>query len=346
MSSLDDQLASLQRPIPKGVDLSWTETGETFTPSDENNPNAQAANIMNQLIFNRTIQRVAKKDLMPEERAVAQTVVSHMQAGNQGMELYSSLAAVFGQETFQRHAGLIQAVESAIQNNAVVSSDVVPSVGVNVAMNTSNPSDRNEAKQYETQRTSSSLESYRNDDKPMEDGSISLGQSEMDINIASAGPGADVQVSEGKLDEINLPSTPIMTGSIDEGETAHLDQLNDDLFSSNDVGVLDYVASEQALLDEESSSSDIEFNSDLMHVGNVDMDLENALMGCDEDLRGLTAQTPPIDLLEGDESATQCFADENGNSEDDASKNLIQLDEIKQASDIGVTLSNDFEIEM
>jgi len=344
MSSLDEQLASLQRPIPKGVDLAWTETGETFTPSDENNPNAQAANIMNQFIFNRTIQRVAKKDLMPEERAVAQTVVSHMQSGLQGMELYSSLSSVFGGETFQRHACLIQAVESAINNNAVVSSDMVPSVGVNVAMNTSNPSALNEAKQYETQRTSSSLESYRDNSKTMEDGSISLGQSEMDINIASAGPGTDMSISEGKLEEINLPSTPVMTGSIDAGESSQFDQLSDDIFSSSDVGVLNYVASEQALLDEESSNSDIEFNDDLMQVGDVDMDLENALMGCDEDLRNLTAQTPPIDLLEGDEKATQCFADDS--DEDDTSKNLIQLDEIKQAANIGVTLSNDFEIEM
>ena len=82
-----------------------------------------------------------------------------------------------------------------------------------------------------------------------------------------------------------------------------------------------------------------------MHVGNVDMNLENGLMGCDQELQSLVAQTPPIDLLDGDENAANCCAEDH-EEDTKASKNLITLDEIKQASNIGVTLSNDFEIEI
>ena len=103
MSSLDRELEGLTKPIPKGVDLGWIETGKTFTPSDNNNSWAQAPAIMSQWIFNRCSTKTANA-LLPEERAIGQAVIANINAGNTDGNLESALVSTFGMEVCQRHS--------------------------------------------------------------------------------------------------------------------------------------------------------------------------------------------------------------------------------------------------
>jgi len=349
MSSLDRELENLRKPIPKGTNLEWLTSGCTFTPSDANNPNAQAQAIMLQWLVNRNLQKVASTNLLPEERAVAQTVFAHINNGQRGDELNQSLLSTFGREVFTRHASLINDIQQAVESGSVVPQNISPSVGVNVAnsMNQSG-SDRDALKKQEAQRTAGSLQAYANNNTM---DSMNIESSELNVDIASTGPQTDVNLSEGQLDQIKLAAATLLKANDDAGLSEQVDPTSDEMLKPEELKVLGY-SQEQDILDKTGKeTSDINFDNDLIDVQNIALDENNALQGCDDDLfANLTAETPPLGILEGDaRSVKQCEDEENEDEEEDEDKDIgvgdINLNEVKQASKIEVNMSDEFEIE-
>lgn len=345
MSSLDEELQSLQKPIPNGTDLEWLTSGCTFYQSDTVNPNAQAADLMSQLIFNRVVTKRASQSLMPEERAVGQTVIAHINSGLQGADLDNALLSMFGREVFQRHASFIQDVKQIAASNTQLPSDLQPNVGVNLSVPSNGQSDREILRKHATDMSSGALESYRSSDAPMEDGSIQIGSSEMSVDIVKTSKDQSVQLSEGALDQITLAAKALVASQDDIGFTEQQDRDSANMIATSDVTMLQHTQ-ETDLLASGSEELDMAFSNDPISLGDGGFGLsaEDALIGCDQDLASI-AGIPPQALMEGGDFN---FYDEAKCPEDGKTEEEIEIDleEKTKDEDLKIGMTNEFEIEI
>lgn len=345
MNSLDVELQNLQKPIPNGVDLDWLTSGCTFYQSDTVNPNAQASDLMSQLIFNRVVTKRASCELMPEERAVGQTVIAHINAGYQGPSLDAALLGVFGREVFQRHAAFIQDVKVIAASHSQLPGALEPNVGVNLASPSNGQSDREALRRHAVRMSSNALEAYRSSETPMENGSVQIGESEMSVDLANTHKSASVELSEGDIEQIKLAAMSLVGAQDDIGLTEQQDRVASDMVSEEDVKSLRYV-NENDLLMAGSDELDMVFANGPVSLGDGSFGLnsENALIGCDEELADI-AGVPPADLsvddLNGGYDPNNCPSDE----EDDGSMK-IELQEKSMDDDLKIGMSDEFEIEI
>ena len=346
MSSLDRELENLRKPIPKGIDLTWTETGNTFTPTDTNNPWAQAPAIMAQWIFNRNSTKIAARPLLPEERAIGQTVVAHINAGFVGPELDRALFSIFGREVFSRHAGLINHVKLASIGSVPPLDGLDPTVGVSLATQIgSNQSDRAVLKNHETKMTASSLESYRSEKTSMSDGEINLSVSELEVNIQGAGPNVTPILDEGSLDKIKLAAQAIIKANDDIGLGDQIARESDNMLVSGEVDPLKHTQETEILDDGGSNELDLVFAGDQIQLDNFSLDANNALIGCDEDLAEI-AGTPPNQILVPEVELLQqdCdYVDDNGLEEPSLD---VKLENKSKEKTLKLESDNEFKIEI
>jgi hypothetical protein len=341
MSSLDRELESLQKPIPNGVDLCWAESGHTVTPSDTNNPWSQAPAIMSQWIFNRQ----CTKKLLPEQRAVGQTVIAHINSGLKGAELDSSLLSIFGKEVCGRYAGFINHIKLASEGQVPLPDGLDPTVGVNLATNVSANSDREALRKHAANLSASALQSYQTKDKVMSDGDVSLAASEMDVDIQSAGPKvASTDLTSGELDQITLAAKNLIAANDDIGLEAQQDMVAASMLSADDAQPLEH-KSETEMLSAGSEDLDMAFSNGPVQLGDFSLDAENAIMGCDSDLESDIGGTPPESLLLPEIDLIQNDCSEMQEKPND-SELQIELDENK-TDNLEMTLGDDnFEIEI
>ena len=340
MNSLDEELQNLRKPIPRGTDLDWLTSGCTFSQSDTVNPNAQAADLMSQLIFNRVVTKRASCQLMPEERAIGQTVIAHINAGYQGANLDSALLSVFGREVFQRHASFIQDVKGIAASHSELPGDLQPNIGVNLATPSNGQSDREALRKHATKMSSNALEAYRSFNKPMQNGSVQIGESEMQVDLVRTSRDESVELSEGALDKIKLAAQSIISSQDDIGFTEQQDRLAADMISENDVSMLQHTQ-ETEMLASGSDELDLAFSNGPISIGDGSFGLngENALIGCDEELSDV-AGVPPRALLESGDFELY-DADRCPNEEEVE----IDLEEKPKDKSLKIGMSNDFEIE-
>jgi len=345
MSSLDRELESLRKPIPKGVDLGWVSSGKTFTPTDENNPWAQAPAIMSQWIFNRCSTKTANT-LLPEERAVGQAVIAHINAGCVDGQLDSALLSVFGREVCNRHAALINHIKLASQGQVPLPDGLDPTVGVNLAtqMGTAQ-SDREMLRKHAAQLSASALQSYQTEKPTMADGEVNLSASEMDVPIQSAGPEVkDAQLTAGDLDQIKLAAKALVNESDDLGFGIQQEAISADMLSASEAQPLDH-RQETEILDSGNDELDLVFGDRQANLDNFSLDSENAMMGCDDDLQSDIGGTPPAQVLQPEAELLQedCgYEDEDGLREPEMN---IELEENKE-DELGMDFTDDFEIEL
>jgi hypothetical protein len=341
MSSLDEELKNLQKPIPNGVDLEWLTSGCTYSQSDTVNPNAQAGDLMSQLIFNRVVTKRASCQLMPEERAVGQTVIAHIQAGYHGEDLDNALMGVFGRETFQRHASFINDVKNIAATQPNLPGAINPTVGVNVASPKGTANDREALKRHATNMSSSALEAYRSN-KTIKEG-VSIDKSEMNVDLVKASKDKNVDLSEGVIDQIKLAAQSILAADDDVGLTAQQDQESEDLFAGEDVSMLKHTQ-ETEILASGSEDLDLAFSNGPIELqDSFGLESENAIMACDEDLADI-AGVPPTRLL-----------NDNGifnDGDPDGCPKIGEMEEVelddtyKKANELEIGMSDDFEIEI
>jgi len=344
-SSLDRELEGLRKPIPNGVDLGWISSGKTFTPSDDNNVWDQAPAIMAQWIFNRNSTKVANS-LLPEERAVGQAVISHINAGIVDSKLDKALFSVFGREVYNRHVGLINHIKLASQGKAPLPDGLDPTVGVNLATQMGNiQSDRETLRKHAAQLSASALQSYKSEEKIMLDGEISLSASEIDVSIQSAGPEIkDTQLTTGDIDQIKLAAKAFVNVKDDIGLGIQQEINSANMLSASDAQPLEH-RQEADILDSKDDELNLVFNSSQTNLDNFSLDSQNAMIGCDNDLQSDIGGTPPEQVLQPEAELLQqdCFyEDEDGLKEPGLN---IKLEENKE-DELGMDFSDDFEIEL
>ena len=345
MSSLDRELEGLSKPIPKGVDLGWVDSGETFAPSDNNNSWSQAPEIMSQWIFNRCSTKTAGK-LLPEERAVGQAVIANINAGNVDKNLDSALISTFGSEVCNRHVGLINLIKLASQGKAVLPDGLDPTVGVNLATNIGDVrSDRDALRSHAAQLSASALQSYKSKEQTMSDGEVNLSASEMSVSIQSSGPKInDAQLTSGDLDRISLAAKSLINSSDDIGLGRQQECISENMLSANEAQPLDHVQ-EDKILDAGNDELDLVFQNCQVSLDNFNLDSENALLGCDNDLQSEIGGTPPQHILQPESELLQqeCnYVDENGLEERELN---IDLEE-NNKDELEMDFKDDFEIEI
>jgi len=350
-SSLDRELENLMKPIPKGIDLGWTESGNTFTPTDTNSPWSQAPSIMGQWIFNRNITKTAGRPLMPEERAIGQTVIAHINSGVVGERLDSALASTFGREICIRHAGLINHIKKAATGSVPLLDGLDPTVGVSLAtqMGTGG-SDRNELRNHETQMTANTLQSYKSKQAPMVTGAVSLCASELQVDIQGAGPNVCPQLSEGDIDQIKLAAQSFIKANDDIGLGIQQATDSENMLSAGEVNPLDH-RQETEILDGGREELDFVFGNRQTGLDNFSLDSNNALIGCDADLESEIGGTPPNQILQPEAELLQLdcdYEDEDGEEEGGdlhGPQMNVEFEEEPQQK-LGMEFNNDFEIEL
>lgn len=337
MNSLDVELQSLQKPIPNGIDLNWLTSGCTFYQSDTVNPNAQAADLMSQLIFNRAVTK--KASLLPEERAVGQTVIAHINAGFQGAQLDNALLSVFGREVFHRHASFIQDVKNIAASHSQLPGDITPTTGVNLATPQSGKSEREALRKHATDMSRNALESYRTN-STMQDGSVQIAESEMDVDLVQTSEDQSVQLSEGAIEQIKL-AVQALSGSNDLGLTEQQDRDSEGMLSENDVTMLSHTQ-ETEMIASGNEDLDIAFSNGPVSIGDGSFGLsaEDALIGCDQDLADI-AGVPPHALLESDNIFQ--YDPDNCPQQEEME---IELEEEADDDDLKIGMSDEFEIEI
>jgi len=346
MSSLDRELEGLTKPIPKGVDLGWVDSGKTFTPSDNNNPWDQAPAIMAQWIFNRCSTKTAGNSLLPEERAIGQAVIANINAGNTDSNLESALVSTFGMEVCQRHAGLINTIRLASQGKVPLPEGLDPTVGVNVATHMGDAkSDRDTLRKHAAQLSASALQSYKSEKSTMLDGEVNISASEINISIQSAGPEVkETRLTSGNLDQIKLAAKALLDSSDDIGLGQQQESISASMLSASEAQPLVH-KQEIDILDSKNDELDLVFSNRNANLDNFSIDSENAMLGCDDDLQSDIGGTPPQHILQPESELLQqdCgYADENGLEEQELN---IELEENKN-DELGMDFTDDFEIEI
>ena len=338
MSSLDIELQDLQRPIPKGTDLNWLTSGDTFYQSDTINPNAQAHNVMSQMAFNRVITKTVNCNLMPEERAVGQTVIAHINAGYTGPQLDGALLNIFGKEVFVRHAAFIQDVKVMAENNYQIPEEIQPKVGVHVASPIMGKSDREELRKHAVKMSTNALESYRISGNPSY--SVQISEPEVEVSLENVSKDQNVELRQSSLDQIKLAAQSLINDQNDLEFSKQQDVVSSNLFENESINIL-YHPQETDLISAGNNDLDLVFNNDPISLGNdgFDLSVENAIIGCDEDISEVAA-VPPTALLQGDFNLydlESCPAEEESE---------IDLSEKEEENNLEIGMSNDFDVEI